>query len=361
MAEHGLDAIVARAPDNVLYLTNFWGMKGYDAVVFPREGEPTLLCLEASADDAARTAWTSDVRLVAGYDAADPRPPSVRTLDAGGRARRASTGPSVSSSRSARRPPIAWSASRRRSPRAGSTPSPTPSTRRRCSSRRARVKTDQEIERMRLANEIAAAAMDHVLGVIRPGTTEAQIAAEWLGFVHGEGTGWAGTVDLALGFSLVWSGPGIKTFTATTSRPVVEDEPTLFEIWVCADGYWADHTKNVVVGELTDRSTASSRPGCARSTTTSVAFCVPGASLAELDRRVRDGMRAARLRRPADASDLPRRRRAGARAAVRAPGRRRRGRRPGWCLQSSQDATGRAAAACASRTTSSSPTTAPRS
>ena len=34
----GLDAIVARAPDNVLYLTNFWGMKGYDAVVFPRDG-----------------------------------------------------------------------------------------------------------------------------------------------------------------------------------------------------------------------------------------------------------------------------------------------------------------------------------
>jgi Xaa-Pro dipeptidase len=24
----------------------------------------------------------------------------------------------------------------------------------------------------------------------------------------------------------------------------------LFEIWVCADGYWADHTKNLVVGEL---------------------------------------------------------------------------------------------------------------
>ena len=51
---------------------------------------------------------------------------------------------------------------------------------------------------MRLANEIAAAAMEHVQGVIRPGMTEAQAAAEWLGFVHGEGTGWAGKVDLAL-------------------------------------------------------------------------------------------------------------------------------------------------------------------
>ena len=33
MDEQGIDAIVARAPDNVLYLTNFWGMKGYDAVL----------------------------------------------------------------------------------------------------------------------------------------------------------------------------------------------------------------------------------------------------------------------------------------------------------------------------------------
>ena len=65
MADEGLDAIVARAPDNVLYLTNFWGMKGWDAVVFPRKGEPTLFCVEASAEDAARMAWTPDVRLCA--------------------------------------------------------------------------------------------------------------------------------------------------------------------------------------------------------------------------------------------------------------------------------------------------------
>ena len=70
MGERGLDALVVRAPDNVLYLTNFWGMKGYDACVFPREGEPVLICLEASAEDAARTAWTCDVRLFAGYDPA---------------------------------------------------------------------------------------------------------------------------------------------------------------------------------------------------------------------------------------------------------------------------------------------------
>src|SRR5438034_796343 len=84
MTEHGLDALVVRAPDNVLYLTNFWGMKGYDACVFPREGEPVLITIEASAEDAARTAWTQDVRFIKGYDPADPRPPLARTLDCAG-------------------------------------------------------------------------------------------------------------------------------------------------------------------------------------------------------------------------------------------------------------------------------------
>src|SRR5262252_2494362 len=81
MAEEGLDALVVRAPDNVLYLMNFWGMKGYDACVFPRDGEPVLICLEASAGDAARHAWTDDVRYLRGYDESDPRPPQARTLD----------------------------------------------------------------------------------------------------------------------------------------------------------------------------------------------------------------------------------------------------------------------------------------
>ena len=74
LSEHDLDAVVVRAPDNVLYLTNFWPMKGFDVAVFPREGEPTLIALEPSLDDARRMAWTDDVRLFKSYDERDPRP-----------------------------------------------------------------------------------------------------------------------------------------------------------------------------------------------------------------------------------------------------------------------------------------------
>ena len=288
MAEHELDALVVRAPDDVLYLTNFWGMKGYDACVFPREGEPVLICLEASEEDAARMAWTRDVRFFSGYDERDPRPPVARVLEVAreaaseyGRVGLELSLGTQASDRMVGEPTTftaEWFAA------FGESADATPLL----AAARA-VKTEQEIERMRLANTIAAAAMEHCKLVIDAGMTEAQIAAEWEGFVHGEGTGWDGKVELALGYSLVWSGPGIKTFTATTSRAVVEGEPTLFEIWVCADGYWCDHTKNLVVGELTMEYGELER-GLMDVYLDAVEFVRPGASFAELDRRIREGI-----------------------------------------------------------------------
>ena len=288
MAEHELDALVVRAPDDVLYLTNFWGMKGYDACVFPREGEPVLICLEASEEDAARMAWTRDVRFFSGYDERDPRPPVARVLELAreaaseyGRVGLELSLGTQASDRMVGEPTTftaEWFAA------FGESADATPLL----AAARA-VKTEQEIERMRLANTIAAAAMEHCKLVIDAGMSEAQIAAEWEGFVHGEGTGWDGKVELALGYSLVWSGPGIKTFTATTSRAVVEGEPTLFEIWVCADGYWCDHTKNLVVGELTMEYGELER-GLMDVYLDAVEFVRPGASFAELDRRIREGI-----------------------------------------------------------------------
>jgi Xaa-Pro aminopeptidase len=288
MDEHGLDALVVRAPDNVLYLTNFWGMKGYDACVFRREGEPVLVCLEASEDDAARTAWTTDVRLFKGYDERDPRPPTARVLELAREAaspyERVGLELSLGTQAADRMVGEPTTFTREWFTAFGDAADATPLL----ASARA-LKTEQEIERMRLANDIAAAAMEHCKLVMDTGMTEAQIAAEWEGFVHGEGTGWEGKVDLALGFTLVWSGPGIRTFTATTSRQVVEGEPTLFEIWVCADGYWCDHTKNLVVGELTPHY-RELEEGLMGVYGDAVAFLAPGGGFAELDRRIREGI-----------------------------------------------------------------------
>jgi Xaa-Pro aminopeptidase len=286
MAEEELDALVVRAPDNVLYLTNFWGMKGYDACVFPREGEPVLITIEASEEDAARTAWTGHVRLIRGYDPEDPRPPLARTLDA-----------AVEAARDYERVGLELSLGTQASDRMVGEPTtftaawfdafPEAADATPLLVRARSLKTEQEIERLRLANEIAAAAMEHVRGELRVGMKEAEAAALWQGFVHGEGTGWHSRVELALPFSLVWAGRGIKTFTATGDLPVVEGEPVLFEIWVCADGYWADHTKNLVVGELR-HDYAELETALTGVYAAALESIRPGASMAKLDRSIRE-------------------------------------------------------------------------
>jgi Xaa-Pro aminopeptidase len=97
---------------------------------------------------------------------------------------------------------------------------------------------------------------------------------------------------MARAFTLVWSGKGIATFTATSHRPVQKNEPTLVEIWVCADGYWTDLTKNLCPGKLTpeydkllDQLLVIFNDAAS--------YTRDGASLAELDRRIREGISAA--------------------------------------------------------------------
>jgi Xaa-Pro aminopeptidase len=288
MTERELDALVVRAPDNVLYLTNFWGMKGYDVCVFPREGEPVLICLEASEADAERMAWTKDVQLFPGYEATNPQPPILRALEiamaAAAPYERVAielTGGTQATDRMVGEPTTYWRTWFDAFAHASDATQLLVEAR--------SLKTAQEVQRMRLANDIAAAAMEHMRGVLRPGMTCAQAAAVWQGFVHGEGTGWKGAVELALPFSLVWSGPSIRTFTATSAAPVREGEPTLFEIWVCADGYWADHTKNLVCGELEPRYRELEQ-GLMEVYREAIDRARPGGSLAELDRRVREGI-----------------------------------------------------------------------
>jgi len=284
MAEAELDALVVRASDNVLYLTNFWGMKGYDACVFPREGEPVLVCLEASAEDAARTAWTHEVRYVRGYDEADPRPVPARTLDA-----------AVDAVRGLGRIGLELSLGTQAADRMVGEPTtftkawfdafPGAEDAAPLLARARMVKTAQEIARMRIANEIAAEAMEHVRGRLEPGMKESEAAAVWQGHVHGHGTA-REDVELALPFSLVWAGKGIKSFTATADLPVVEGEPVLFEIWVCADGYWADHTKNLVVGDPKPEY-AELEEQLLACYAGALELCEPSSPMAELDRAVR--------------------------------------------------------------------------
>ena len=357
MAERELDALVVRAPDNVLYLTNFWGMKGYDAVVFPPEGEPTLICLERLASRCRAD----------GVDDRGPALPRLRRDATRGRPASArSTSPRQISSelrpgrdraaRSARRPPTAWSASRRPTRRRGSTRS-----RRRgrdaaaCNEARA-IKTEQEVERMRLANEIAAGAMEHVQARA-PARDDgrAQVGAMWHGFVHGAGHRAAkGKVELALRLLARLVGPG---------DPHVHGDRRAGR----SSGGRADALRDLGLRRrLLVRPHEEPRPGRARralrasSSEQLTGVYDDAVDFLQAGREPRRA-RPARPRRASprlgypgqpSASDLPRRRRPRARAALRAPGRRRRIGEADGARNRAGHATGPRAAAFASRTTS---------
>ncbi len=293
MADQDLDALVVRAPDQVLYLTNYWSMKGYAMAVFPREGEPTLLALVPQMEQAADVAWTSDIRPFAGYHPDDPRPPAARSLDAAlevlrekGLTRRVGIELSQTSQgvdRMMGEPTVYTMDYFRAFDEAvtevvDAVPLLT----------RARMtKTEQELERMGIANELAALALEYVRERIRPGMTTSEVAALWEGHVHEVGIGFGGRTRMARGFSLVWSGDGIQTFTPTKGEPIVADEPTLFEIWVCADGYWNDLTKNMLpAGTLTPRYDTLLSDLLAI-WDEAIEYAKPGAEMAGLDRLIR--------------------------------------------------------------------------
>jgi Xaa-Pro aminopeptidase len=295
MAAEGLDTLVVRSPDNVCYLTNYWPMKGYDIAVVPLQGDPTLFVMEPQYEEAAATAWTDDVHAFPFYDPDDPRPPAVRAQDrclallrergnAGHIGLEHSQG-TQGADRMVGEPTVFW---------AGwfdgfGSVSEAVLDAAPLLARARMIKTAQEIERLRLANELATLAMEHVREQIRPGMRESEVGAMFEGHVHAIGTGYQGKVALARAFTLVWAGPGIRTFTATGERPVLEDEPTLLEIWVCADGYWSDLTKNACPGKL--------RPeydelldGLLSVYRSAIAHVRPGASLAALDTLIREGI-----------------------------------------------------------------------
>jgi len=298
MERHDLDAIVARAPDNVLYLTNYWTMKGYDLVIFPREGDATLLVIEPQFKEAQRTAWNKDVRLFRFYHSHDPRAPMVRAVEMAVdvlRERKLTRRVGIELSQTSQicdrmvgEPTVYWHGfyeSFRAACQEIVDTTPLLAELR-------MIKTAQEIERMRLANELAAIGMEYTRKNIKPGMKESEVAAMIEGHIHAVGVGYKGKVEMARAFTLVWSGPGIATFTATSHRPVIENEPTLFEIWVCADGYWTDLTKNICPGKLTPAYNKL-LDQLLKVFSDSVACVRDGAPLGEIDRIIRKGIDAA--------------------------------------------------------------------
>jgi Xaa-Pro aminopeptidase len=288
-----LDALAVRAPDNIHYLTNYWAMKAWEIAILPREGKPIVLAVEPQELNVRRNAWTDDIVFFKGFNPDDARPSFLRALEKAigvlrdrGLTRR--VGIEISNAvqgpeRMTGEPTVYWKGYFDDLEAAiddvvDCTPMLT---------RLRMIKTPQEIERMRITNDLAAEAVQHVRDNIRAGMKDAEVAAMYEGYVHSNGIGYRDSIEMARAFTLVWSGDAIQTFTATKNTVVRDDTPTLMEIWTCTDGYWNDLTKNACPGTLTPEYNTLVELLLDIFDEAVRDYVGPGAALADLDRFIR--------------------------------------------------------------------------
>jgi len=117
------------------------------------------------------------------------------------------------------------------------------------------VKTEHDLDRLRVTNEIAKLGLDAFKEHVAAGRTEAEVAADVQAAIVARGHGFQGTRTVRA-YATVWSGPETAVgwqYFLHRDRPIERDDVVMLELGTCADGYWSDHTRTVVAGRASDR------------------------------------------------------------------------------------------------------------
>ncbi len=113
------------------------------------------------------------------------------------------------------------------------------------------LKTPSEIEKLRIANEIAGFGLETFRANVKPGISEIELLALVNGAIAVKGSGYKG-IKSARGFAQVSSGQGTeyswRPCLITSNRILQSGDIALLELAVVADGFWADNTRVVVAG-----------------------------------------------------------------------------------------------------------------
>ena len=109
------------------------------------------------------------------------------------------------------------------------------------------VKSPEEIAKMEAAQAITDAAFDHILGYIREGITEREIALEIEFFMRRQGAE-------GLAFpSIVAAGPqGSQPHAVPSEYPIQKGDMITMDTGAKLDGYNSDMTRTVALGKLSD-------------------------------------------------------------------------------------------------------------
>jgi len=287
----GVDATVIRVAENVLFVTgHFVQIAGAGLVVLPAEGEATLLVPEYEAPEAAAV-W--DGQLQTFPVIRNDRPAAVDVIQErlAALAAQHANGGTVGYEGSAETlaPPA-------QAGEANAIALPTQQLIRDAFAGAAltdvtellestkAVKTERELEKLEIANEIAGFGMRAFKEVARPGRTEVEIMAAVESAILVEGHGYRGA-RVVRAYATIYSGPDLRDgwqYFRSRPRRVEPGDLVMLELATLADGYWADHTRTVVAGRASSVQRAAYE-AVRQAADAAFAAAVPGATGGDVD------------------------------------------------------------------------------
>jgi Xaa-Pro dipeptidase len=291
-----LDALVCRLAENVVLLTGYYPMVGASVVVFPAEGEPILVAPRFEQEHFPRS-YAQDIRA---YDTWQNRypPPNENLARLLGQ---------IADERRLRGKRIGFEGSFEAIAPNGMIGEPTAAgapTRRLIGEAFGKdvvdatdvlyelraTKTPMEVEKLRIASEVAAIGVCFFKEQATEGRREVEVTAAIDHAITVQGTGYRGA-RFARGFAQVTSGAaataGNWNFPTASDRKLERGDFVMVELGCVVDGYWSDLTRTVTVGPASDRQREIYQAVRAAQEA-SIAAVRPGASGKEVDAAGRD-------------------------------------------------------------------------
>jgi Xaa-Pro dipeptidase len=267
MEREGLDCLICRLPENVLFLSGYWPLTGRSFLLFPRRGPPVCIVPGIHEKEAADELWQGEIlsipfgRITSGDFFSQVRPALKKVL-----ARWAPEKIGYEGSFETFAPP--WNTAEPAIP-AGPTRELIADVAGGASLIDATqflyqlraTKTPKELERLRVVNEISAIGLQAFAQAVRAGETGVSLAARVEHVIMDQGTGYAGARRVRA-FAQVSTGEaetldGYRLMLISTQRKILAGDLAMLELAVVADGFWCDRTRVCVAGTPTAKQSAA--------------------------------------------------------------------------------------------------------
>ena len=254
-----LDAIILRLPENIVMSLGVWPMAGFSYAVFTATNGPVALIAPSSEDREMSGCWASDVRFFMWPRLGLPDPldairTEIRDVAKKHGLMRARIGyeggfESVAPSHNAGESMVACEST------IAYLKSILPSAKWTdatglLNAQRA-TKTQAEIAKLRITHKVADFGLKKFMASVRPGISEAQLAAIVYNECLTKGVGLRGVRHVNV-YPQVSTGPNTyrawRPIVTTGKRKLTKGEIALLELGVCVDGLWADVTRIKIAG-----------------------------------------------------------------------------------------------------------------